>query len=259
MTRPTAAGLAAAMVLAWGATRVRAAQPERTTWKIGADTRTAIVYAPSAKTPSGKSPLILVFHGHGDTAENFQDVDLQRAWPEAIVVYFQGAPSSRDHAPGWQTEKGQDGDRDLQLVDTALTALRNRFRVDDSRIYATGFSNGAGFTFLLWAERPSTFAAFGIVAGRIRASEQPRVPKPLLQIAGRQDTTIPFREQEAAIEIAKRVDGVKDKGTACGVDCTMYGGATSTPLLTWIHPGGHEYPSGTSELIVKFFRPRALD
>jgi len=24
--------------------------------------------------------------------------------------------------------------------------------------------------------------------------------------------------------------------------------------VTWIHPGGHEYPEGTSERIVDFFR-----
>ena len=39
--------------------------------------------------------------------------------------------------------------------------------MDETRIYATGFSNGAGFTYLLWAARPTVFAAFAPVAGRL--------------------------------------------------------------------------------------------
>jgi hypothetical protein len=29
-------------------------------------------------------------------------------------------------------------------------------------------------------------------------------------------------------------------------------------VMTWIHPGGHEYPRGTSERIVEFFHQHTL-
>ena len=63
------------------------------TWTVGGDRRQAIVYAPSAAAAGNRAPLVLSFHGHGDDMQNFQHTDLHRAWPEALVVYFQGLPS----------------------------------------------------------------------------------------------------------------------------------------------------------------------
>src|SRR4051794_28447383 len=97
--------------------------PQVMTWQVGSDTRRAMVYAPSADSPDGKAPLVFSFHGHGDNMQNFRHTALHRAWPEAVVVYFQGLPSRRDGLSGWQVERGQDEDRDLRLVDAALASL----------------------------------------------------------------------------------------------------------------------------------------
>ena len=229
----------------------RAASAEVVTWTVDGDTREALVFAPSAPQP-GKLPLILSFHGHGDDMENFQYVGLQQAWPDAIVVYFQGLPS-RDGYPGWQVERGEYNDRDLKLVDAALASLRKKYNVDDDRIYATGFSNGAHFTYLLWAERPNVFAAFAPVAGRIQPSEVPKQPRPLLHIGGSGDTQVVFADQKAAIITAVGVNGVRGQDSSCGPGCTIYGKNSPNPVMTWIHQGGHEYPRGTSERIVAFF------
>jgi polyhydroxybutyrate depolymerase len=220
-------------------------------WTVGGERREGILYAPS--TAAAKpTPVVLSFHGHGDDMQNFQHTGVHRAWPQAIVVYFQGL-RSRDGLFGWQTERGQDGDRDLKLVDAALASLRETYMVDESRIYSTGFSNGGNFTYLLWAERPAVFAAFAPVAARLRSSVRPALPKPLFHVAGRRDAQIQFADQQEAIDAAKRVDGVTGEGASCGSGCTVYVSGRAD-LMTWIHPGGHEYPANTSELIAKFFR-----
>jgi polyhydroxybutyrate depolymerase len=226
------------------------------TWTVDGVERSAIIYVPKSP-PLGKLPLIFSFHGHGDDAQNFQYVLLQQAWPDAIVVYFQGLPS-RDGYPGWQVEPGDYGDRDLKLVDVALASLRAQYKVDDSRIYATGFSNGAHFTYLLWATRPNVFAAYAPVAGRMRATAMPKVPRPLLHIGGSRDAQVAFADQEAAMRSAIRINGVDGKGKPCGTGCTIYGADTPAPVMTWIHPGGHEYPRSTSERIVEFFHEHQL-
>lgn len=226
------------------------------TWTVDGVERSAIIYVPKSPPP-GKLPLIFSFHGHGDDAQNFQYVLLQQAWPDAIVVYFQGLPS-RDGYPGWQVEPGDYGDRDLKLVDVALASLRAKYKVDDSRIYATGFSNGAHFTYLLWATRPNVFAAYAPVAGRMRATAMPKVPRPLLHIGGSRDAQVAFADQEAAMRSAIRINGVDGKGKPCGTGCTIYGADTPAPVMTWIHPGGHEYPRSTSERIVEFFHEHQL-
>ena len=205
-------------------------QSQVVTWMVDGQSRRAIVYAPPARSASSPAPVVLSFHGHGDNAQNFQYTDLHRAWPEAVVVYFQGLPS-RDGLFGWQVEKGQDDDRDLKLVDAALASLRGTFKVDDARIYATGFSNGANFTYLLWAERPAVFAAFAAVAGRLRPSVQPTRPRPLLHIGGTRDVSIRFADQRDAIEKAKRVDGVGGTGESCGGGCTLFGSPDGTPVM----------------------------
>ena len=248
--------IAAAMTLS--ARTLSAQRAEMTTWKVDGETRRAMVYAP-LNPAGGKAPLVFSFHGHGDDMQNFQHTDLHLAWPEAIVVYFDGLPSRRDGLAGWQVEKGQDDDRDLRLVDAALISLREKFKVDDTRIYSTGFSNGANFTYLLWAERPTVFAAFAPVAARLRPSVRLTQPKPLLHIAGTRDQQIPFADQQAAIETARRVDGVTGKGASCGGGCTIYRASSGPPVMTWIHSGGHEYPPSTSERIAKFFREHRLE
>jgi polyhydroxybutyrate depolymerase len=254
MIRVFAIGAASGAALVLSAQIAAGQRADVKTWRLNGETRRAIVYAPSAKSASGKAPLVFSFHGHGDNMQNFQHTDLHRAWPEAIVVYFQGLPSRRDGLAGWQVEKGQDEDRDLALVDAALASMREEFKIDEARIYATGFSNGANFNYLLWAERPSVFAAFAPVAARLRPSVQPKEPRAIFHVGGTEDTQILFTDQQAAIETAKRVNRASGRGAPCGRGCTLFAPPDGAPVMTWIHSGGHEYPQGTSERIAAFFR-----
>lgn len=249
---------AAAAAIALSVHTASARIGETISWIVEGQARGAIVYPPLRDSANGRPPLVLSFHGHGDRVETFQFTMMDRAWPEAVVVYVQGLPRRDSGLPGWQTEQGQDGDRDLKLVDVALASLRQRFRVDDARIYATGFSNGGHFTYLLWAARPDVFAAYAPVAARLRPSVQLHRPTPLFHVAGSRDTVVAFADQEKAIDAARRVNGVTGKGASCGPSCTMYDSAAKTPVMTWIHDGGHEYPDTASDRIARFFREHSL-
>ena len=219
-------------------------------WQVDGETREAIVYVPASPAGQG-APLVLAFHGFGDNMQNFQHTNVHEAWPDAIVVYFQGLERRRG-VPGWQVERG-DGNRDLKLVDVALRSLRETYSIDDDRIYATGYSNGGMFTYLLWVERPGVFAAYAPVAARLRPSVRPTQPRPVFHVAGQRDGVVHFADQEAAIAVAIEVNGV-DATIQCGAGCTVYGAGTAAPVMTWIHAGAHVYPRGTSERIVSFFR-----
>ena len=237
----------------------RGASAQVTRWQVDGETRQAIVYAPAASQGDDgneKVPLVLSFHGRGDNMQNFQHTNVHTAWPDAVVVYFQGLETGGGLA-GWQPGRGADNDRDLKLVDAALASLREAYNIDDDRIYATGFSNGGMFTYLLWAERPGVFAAYAPVAGRLRPSVRPEQPRPLFHVAGERDRQVAFSDQEAAIEIAIEVNGVGSTTTRCGDGCTIYGAGTAAPVMTWIHAGGHVYPRETSERIVAFFDDHA--
>lgn len=211
--RITLSAIAAGMVL-W-AHASPAQFGESMSSKVDGETRRAMVYPPT-EDRGGRAPLVLAFHGHGDTIQNFERSGMHFAFPEAVVVYFQGLKSSRDGGTGWQVDTGGDDDRDLKLVDAALASLRKTFRVDDSRIYAMGFSNGAGLTYLLWVERPSVFAAFAPVSGRLQASSEPQQPKPLFHIAGALEPSLVA--QEESFEIATGINGVEDQSSCAGAD-----------------------------------------
>jgi polyhydroxybutyrate depolymerase len=232
-------------------------------WKVDGVEREALVYPPSKSDPSGKVPVILAFHGHGGSMQDAQGgMHFENYWPEAVVVYPQGLPTNPADDPegyGWVynfTDK--DGQRDLKLVDAMLATLRGKFPVDDARIYATGFSNGAMFSYVLWSARTNVFAAFAIVSGRIPDTVHLSVPKPLLAVAGQRDRTVKFKDQVASIAVARQVDGASETGTACGGECMSYASSKGAPVVTYIHEGGHVYPQGAPYLTVKFFKEHTL-
>ena len=149
--------------------------------------------------------------------------------------------------------------RDLKLFDAIVATMKQSHRVDRRRIYATGFSNGAVFSLLLWAERPQTIAAVGEVAGRLDPSEALTSPRAFLAVAGRGDTVAPFAVQRQTIHRARVIDGASGVGRPCGQYCRFYPSALGpVPVKTFIHPGGHVYPSWAPAEIVRFFRAHEL-
>jgi polyhydroxybutyrate depolymerase len=254
----------AALCAAAAAPRASATEPVTVRWTVEGARREALVCAPSRKSPSGKAPLVFVFHGHGGSMRTAsQAFRLQDLWPEAAVAYMQGLPTRTDVdlrgvLPGWQRDPGELGDRDLKFFDAALQGLQHKFATDDRRVYATGFSNGASFVYLLWAERARVLAAVAPCAAVIRDAVRLKVPRPLLHIAGRQDSLVPVAQQEAAIAVARRINQTVEQGKPCGQGCTIYTSPRQTPVIALIHPGGHVVPAGGPEVIVKFFQAQAL-
>ena len=230
------------------------------TWTVDGVNRQAIVIPPSGGEKGAKSPVIFFFHGHGGRMNGpAQKMNFPSLWPEAVVVYPQGlpTPSKRDPngtRPGWQTEAGSQGDRDLKFFDAMLESLRKKYSIDDSRIYVTGFSNGAGFSYLLWSERSKNLAGIGICAGRLSPSELPSKGLPVFVLAGQSDSILPFSLQQESIEAVKKANNVSGIGQSCGVNCTLYPSAKQTPVMTVIHPGAHVCPPWATSGMVSFFK-----
>ena len=233
--------------------RAALAQPHFATWTIDGVERRAIVIPPT-KPSDAKAPLVFAFHGAGDTAENFAAIDLHHAWPQAMIVYMSGLSRGPNQGGAFQTSDAGAENRDLKCFDVALADLRRRFRIDDSRIYATGFSNGAKFVYLLWAARAKVLAAVAPVAGMLAPSLTLVEPKPMIHIGGREDHQNEFQLQVASIELARRTNGATGVGKACGPACLEYTSFKHAPVVTVLHDGGHVYPSNATELIVRFFQ-----
>jgi polyhydroxybutyrate depolymerase len=193
-----------------------ASHADRMTWKVDGVQREALVFHPVGA--AAKAPVLFAFHGHGGLMRGASEaLDFHHAWPRAIVVYMQGLPTPSGGDPdgtksGWQTESGQLGDRDLKFFDAVLATLHQKFSVDDTRIYAMGFSNGAFFTYLLWEQRPKIFAAFALSAGKIFPAVHLTVPKPAFIIAGDADDRIGANPRDEAIKVVRNLDGATGTG-----------------------------------------------
>lgn len=241
------------------ATPLRAAVPERMIFKVDGVERHALVFAPTAGGHA-KSPLIFGFHGHGGSPEaSVRGMAFQNAWPDALVVYPQGLPIATNVdpqgiKPGWQRSAGEVGDRDLKFVDQMVATLREKYSIDDNRIFAVGFSNGAFFTYLLWAQRPQLFTGFAPVAGLFTFAGEPKVPKPAVLIGGERDQLVKIDKLQVAMRAVRRLNGCAEQGEACGPLCTRFASSKNAPLVNVIHPNGHIYPPRATQVIVDFFK-----
>ncbi len=243
---------------------------EPVTVKITVDNveRSALIYAPKPENKDAKIPLAFGFHGHGGNAQQAaKSFRLHEVWPEACVVYMQGLPTVGQLTDpdgkrnGWQSASGMQGDRDLKFYDALLKKLRSDYPIDPKRIYATGHSNGGGFTYLLWAYRGKDLAAVAPCAAAALQYAVTLDPKPCLHIAGTNDELVKYAWQDRMMTIVKGKNLCAPTGTAWDKDCTLYAPekkGTGAPFISFIHNGTHKYPTEAPALIVKFFKEHQL-
>ena len=256
--------LCLAMLLAVG-TACAADNLKRREWTVDGVVREALVYVPS-QAQTNPAPVVFAFHGHGGSMHNAARMfSYHTRWPEALVVYMQGLNTPgrlidpEGKRPSWQRAAGDQGDRDLKFFDAVLASLQQDYKVDAKRLYTTGHSNGGGFTYLLWAARGNRFAAFAPSAA-VAARDFSRLkPKPVLLVAGEQDALVKFAWQQQMMDRLRKLNQCgegqpweDEKG------CTLYSSKTGAPVVTFIHPGTHQYPPAAPAIIVKFFKQHAL-
>ena len=237
--------------------------PKRREWTVDGLAREALVYAPPAAR-TNPSPVVFAFHGHGGSMQNAARMfGFHEAWPEAIVVYMQGLNTPgrltdpEGKKPGWQSRPGDQADRDLKFFDAVLASLKQDYRVDEKRIFATGHSNGGGFTYLLWATRGDRFTAFAPSAAVGTPDTIPSLkPKPLMHVAGENDPLVKFEWQQKMMTAVRKVNQCGE-GKSWAGNCTIYESPAGAPVVTFIHPGTHAFPREAPALMVKFFKETA--
>jgi polyhydroxybutyrate depolymerase len=242
------------------------AEPDRREWTIEGTEREALIYRPANQQPLERgsaaklAPVVFGFHGHGGNARQAaRSFRLHEEWPEAIVVYMQGIPTpgrltdQEGTLNGWQHDPGDHDDRDLKFFDAVLATLKMDYQIDESRVYATGHSNGAAFTCVLWVARGDELAAIAPSGGFSRSARSAK-PKPVLHIAGEKDPLVRFAVQKIAMNAVRRINGCDGEAKEWAKNCLEYPSSQGTPFVAFIHPGDHQYPAEAPALIVKFFK-----
>ncbi len=235
--------------------------PKTLTWTINNETRKALIYIPTtAKTKA--TPVIFAFHGHGGTMLNmYKTRGFEKLWPEAIFICPQGLNTvglltdPEGKKTGWTTNTQSENNRDLAFFDAMLATLRADYKVDENKIYATGHSNGGGFTYLLLASRANEFAAFAptaTAAGRI--TTQLKTPKPVFHLVGETDPLVKPVMQKTTYNWVLRMNGCNQEGVKLDSNVTLYSGKNNNDVALFVHAGGHGYPKNANEAIIDFFK-----
>ncbi len=134
-------------------------------------------------------------HGYGDTNSNFESTS--RLTPAATEAGYLIAYPQALHA-GWNSggeyfASLTDGSDDVAYIMGIIDGISARYRIDASRVYLTGHSNGAFMAYHLAASVPSRFAAIAPVAGTMMNTEiGGATPVSILHIHGLNDRSVPY-------------------------------------------------------------------
>jgi polyhydroxybutyrate depolymerase len=164
----------------------------------GRTLRTYRLHLPIAYNAHRAYPLVLSFHGHGQTAfiqELQTHLSALADHDKFVVVYPQGTVGADGHT-GWNTgPPNYPHVNDVAFVADLLNHIESTICINPERVYASGFSNGGGFTNVLACEMSSRFAAFAIVSGGMHpviGGCHPARAVPLLEIYGTGDRVVPY-------------------------------------------------------------------
>jgi polyhydroxybutyrate depolymerase len=161
-----------------------------------AGTRSYIVFLP----PGGakRSPLVLVYHGAGGTAEQTsKETDFVQLaeQDDYVVAFLQGYEDTWNEGAG-NTPAHAAGVNDVEFTSAVLSQIEQRYSIDRTRVAAVGFSNGALLTDLLGCRLARSLTLIAPVSGPLPVSVSPtcRPTRPIsvLEFHGTDDQAIPY-------------------------------------------------------------------
>lgn len=176
-------------------------QLEELTWEERV--RSYQVFAPDEKFANERLPILFVLHGGGGTATELQFSTRNRFNELAdqhgfIVVYPEGIEKRWNDGrtvKGVATVWDEDID-DVGFIMEIIRLLQQNYRIDDSKMYTTGISNGGFMSSRLLCEKSEVFKAGAIVIATIPVSYfetcMPSNPTSVLVMNGTEDPLVPY-------------------------------------------------------------------
>jgi polyhydroxybutyrate depolymerase len=159
--------------------------------QFGSRSRSFLVHLPPGFAERGPLPVLLAFHGGGGSAQGFQKyagLDAVADREGFAVVYPDGSGRLGRRLLTWNAggccgRASKDRIDDVGFALRVLGDLSRDLSLDQTRIYATGHSNGAMMAYRLAAEAADRIAAIAPVAGAMQLETlAPSRPMPVLHV-----------------------------------------------------------------------------
>jgi polyhydroxybutyrate depolymerase len=140
-------------------------------------------------------PLVMVLHGGGGNAETAARMSGMSTIADRegfVVVYPNGSGRLRRALLTWNAgnccgKALEDQVDDVGFLNAVIDHVARRYRVNKSRVYLTGMSNGGMMTYRMGCETPERFAAIAPVAGAMNLDCKPTAPLSVIAFHGRAD------------------------------------------------------------------------
>ncbi len=189
--------------------KLPAGRVQRQTIRHGGMTRQYFVFTP-ANAPAGRLPLVMYFHGGGGNARGGLAHSGLCATADSfgfLLVALDGTGRTGDVLHTWNVGFGfgsaeEENIDDIGFVAAMLAELKTKHAIDDSRIFATGISNGGILCHFLAADPRIGLAAIAPIVGtvggyKVDGSQAIKPPAParpvaVLAINGRTDEHVPL-------------------------------------------------------------------
>ncbi len=176
--------------------------------EFGGITRVYHIHIPPSYDRRNPAPLLFAFHGLGGDGkwmENETKLNETADQEGFIVVYPDGYKASWSDGSG-VTPAGRAGVDDVGFVSALIDKLANELQINLSRVYATGFSNGAMLSQRLACELSGKIAAIASVGGtmveEISLQCNPERPISIMHIHGTEDRIVPWEGGEVRVGIS---------------------------------------------------------
>lgn len=185
--------------------------PEANTLFHDGLTREYILHVPDSYDGSTPVPLMMSFHGFGGSAISFKNTTNMSPIADSegfILVYPQGASlNGFSHwNAGLDTPENKSDVDDFGFVEALINKLSAEYNIDQNRIYACGFSNGAFFSYSLACYHSDLIAAIGSVSGSMidetKVNCSPVHPTAMINLHGTYDFIVPYDGGEGIEPIA---------------------------------------------------------
>jgi polyhydroxybutyrate depolymerase len=160
------------------------------------------LYIPTSYNWNAPQPLVLFFHGGGGGMyQAIKDYNWQiKADKEGFALVYMHGSSRRNNKilNTWNAGECCAYARDNNIDDVSYVRLvvkdvKSLIKIDDKKIFATGFSNGAMMSYRLACEASDIFAAIAPVAGTdVTKSCNPENPVSVIHIHARDDEAAKF-------------------------------------------------------------------
>lgn len=171
-----------------------AAETVRYTMKYKGEVRTYWLYVPEGANPA--TPLVLVLHGYGGSAEGYCPAMLEVAGREGFAVCYPQGEKDAKGKTGWNVgydvQQGLERD-DVGFVKALVKHLRKTHHIGKDNVFMSGMSNGGEMTYFMAYRYPDLFRAYATIAGLTMQwaykEWKAKKPVPLMEVHGTADKT----------------------------------------------------------------------